>query len=155
MKSPLIIVAMLCSPALAAPPGGLPPPSSVYRFDVSITGLDTTPATYALVLAEAQQGRIESGANIPYPGASGVSRELLGMELKMTYVQRGSVLLLEGDFDVKSLGASGANGPTWNDLRADGLVMPITVGKPMLLTSVYDVAAHRRYEVTITAQRVL
>jgi hypothetical protein len=35
------------------------------------------------------------------------------------------------------------------------VVVPLTPGKATLFTSVYDLAAHKRYEVTLTAQRVL
>lgn len=43
---------------------------------------------------------------------------------------------------------------TIHRVRAEGVV-PITAGTPALFGSVYDLTAHRRSDVTVSAQRLL
>jgi len=160
MRSSIVLL-LLCSPAIAAPPTPgtpAPGPASIYRFDVSVTGIDAAPATYTMIVAEDRQSKLRSGPNIAYPagGSSATQREQLGMELELSYSQHAGVLLVEGDFGMTSLVPSaGTSSPTWEQLQVRDLVAPVTPGKPTLLTSVYDIATHRRYEVTITAQRLI
>ncbi|HEY1814577.1 MAG TPA: hypothetical protein VGG74_19630 [Kofleriaceae bacterium] len=160
MMRSLIVTALLCSPALAAPGSSPPPqaaPPSVYRFDVSVAGIDATPATYTMVLAENRRGELSSGTNIAYPTAAGAtSREQLGMELELSYANHNGVLFVEGEFEMSALVPSaGTSSPTWGRLHVKDLVVPVSPGKPTLLTSVYDVSVHRRYDVTITAQKLI
>ncbi|HTR52520.1 MAG TPA: hypothetical protein VMJ10_17520 [Kofleriaceae bacterium] len=156
MKTSLICslaLAALCSPALAGPP----PPSSVYRFDVTITGLDSKPATYTLMLGENQRGTVESGSNIPYATSSTTtSRESLGMKLEMSYQPQAGVLVVAGGFDLTALDASGSTAnPTWRRVGAHDMIIPVTPGKPTLFTNIYDTTAHKTYEVTVTATKLL
>jgi hypothetical protein len=157
MKRSLLLVAMLSLPAFAGPSQPTTAPASIYRFDVAIAGIDPAPATYTLILAEDKPGSLHSGPNIPYAlgSANTTQREQLGMELKLRYSQHDSVLLVEGDFDMRSVVGSNSANPSWSKVDVADIVVPVTPGKSTLLTSVYDLAAHRRYEVTVTAQRVL
>jgi hypothetical protein len=66
------------------------------------------------------------------------------------------VLLVEGEFSMSALVNAGTtSSPTWGRLHVKDLVVPVSPGKPTLLTSVYDVSVHRRYDVTITAQKLM
>jgi hypothetical protein len=156
MKASLPILAVLSSTALAAPVQPTPT-VSVYRFDVSIAGIEPSPATYTLILAEDRPGQVHSGPNIAYvSGSAGaVQREQLGVDLGLRYVERNGVLLVEGDFSMRSVVAPTGPNPSWAKVGVGDVVVPVTPGKPTLFTSVYDLAAHKRYEVTVTAQRVL
>ena len=157
MKTSLICslaLAALCSPALAGPPA---PPASIYRFDVTITGLDAKPATYSLMLGENQRGTAESGSNIPYATSSTTtSRESLGMKLEMSYQQHAGVLVVDGGFELTALDPSGSTAnPTWRRIGAHDMIVPVTPGKPTLFTNITDTTAHKTYEVTVTATKLL
>jgi hypothetical protein len=155
MKATLPLVALLSSTALAAP--APTPPASVYRFDVSVAGIDVSPATYTLLLAEDTRGKLHSGPNIPYVGGSPVAsmRENLGMDLELRYEGRNGMLLVDGSFWMRTVVVPTSPNPSWSQVHVQDVVVPVTPGKPTLFTSVYDLAAHKRYEVTLTAQRVL
>ena len=159
MKASLPVLAILSSTALAsaAAPATPPPPASVYRFDITITGIETTPATYTMLLAEDIRGKLHSGPNIPYVGGAPVAsmREQLGMDLDLRYVDHGGTLLVDGSFGMRSVVVPTSANPSWSKVDVDDVVVPVTPGKSSLFTSVYDLAAHKRYEVTLTAQRVM
>jgi hypothetical protein len=148
-----LVLAALCTPALAGPTA----PASIYRFDVTITGLDAKPATYTLMLGESQTGRVQSGSNIAYSTSStSTARENLGMSLEMSYTQHAGVLLVDGGFEVTALDPSGSPAnPTWRRVSAHDMIVPVTVGKPALLTNIYDTTAHKAYEVTVIAQKLM
>lgn len=152
-----LLVLLASSTAFASPSSGPPAPASFYRFDVSIAGVDASPVTYTLVLGEDRPGILRTGPNIPLAAASGSwSREQLGMDLDLSYMQHGGVLLVEGEFGISALvSPPSAAKPTWGRLEAKNLFVPVTPGKPTQLASLYDVTTHRRYEVTVTAQRVM
>ncbi|HEY1557946.1 MAG TPA: hypothetical protein VGF94_24120 [Kofleriaceae bacterium] len=157
MKTPItcsLVLAALCAPALAGPP---PTPASIYRFDVTINGLDAKPATYTLMLGENQLGHVSSGSNIPYATSpTSTARENLGISLEMSYQQHGAVLLVDGGFELTALDPSGSvSNPTWRRVSAHDMIVPVTVGKPTMFTSIYDTTAHKSYEVTVTAQKLL
>lgn len=145
--------------AAADPPAAAP--RSLYRFDVTITGLEAgphaAPATYTIVLTENQTGDVATGANVPLgpAGASAVARQDVGLNLRLSYTLRGETVLLAGQVEVSSAeaGAAGA-AATIHRMRADG-VAPITPGTPALFSSVYDLATRRRCDVTVSARRLL
>jgi hypothetical protein len=155
MKASLPLLAVLSSTAVAAAPTTAP--ASVYRFDVSIAGIDASPATYTLLLAENIRGELHSGPNISYFGGSpaGSIRKELGMDLKLRYAEHNGVLLVDGEFRMSAIANPSAPNPNWTQVDVGDVVVPLTPGKATLFTSVYDLAAHKRYEVTLTAQRVL
>ncbi len=149
------------STAIAAPPPPAPPPpqASIYRFDVAITGLDASakPSTYTLVLEESSHGGLSTGANIPLvaPNQSSATRQDVGLKLSFRYTLRGAVVVLEGEVEVSSADPpTAATAATLHRIRAESVV-PITAGTPALFSSLVDITSHRRYEVTVTAQRLL
>ena len=163
------VVALATTPALAvvAAPASAPPAPAVspttasfYRFDVSITGIDEAakagPATYTLVAEEGQRAELRSGWNIPYAAATGVTnRQQLGLSIELGYTLRGQTVVLEGDVEVQGVDpTSPASSPTWRRVSARSAV-PLVAGQPTLFASVYDIATKHRYEVTITAKRIL
>lgn len=177
----LSFITLLSSVARADPPRAEPPPPpppremsrvepprSVFRIDVSVTGLDdaraATPATYTLMLQENTPGVISTGANVPLQvtagGASGaagtsVARQDVGLRLHFNYTMRAEVVVLSGDVEMSSAVPSATPGPvTLHRLRAESVV-PITPGTPVLFSSVYDLTSHRRYEITVNARRML
>src|SRR5580658_3478464 len=111
MKASLPLLAVLASTTVAAAPASSPP--SVYRFDISIAGIDTSPATYTLLLAEDIRGELHSGPNIAYFGgsAAGSLRKELGVELKLRYSEHNGTLLVDGEFRMSSLANPGAPNP--------------------------------------------
>lgn len=157
MRIAPLFVLLASSTALATPTSAPPAPASVYRFDVAVTGIDASPATYTMLLAENRPSELRSGTNVPFPAPGGVAREQLGMRLELSYAQHGNLLLVEGGFDMSALvpNAAGTGAPTWGRLEAKDLVVPVTPGKPAVFASLYDVATHHRYEVTITAHRAM
>ncbi len=154
-------VVLASSAALADPP---PPdaPRSIYRFDVSVTGVEegprAAPATYTLILRENQMGSASTGANIALGAAGGAGpapRQDVGLSLRFTYTLRGEVALLTGYVELSSVEpASGGGAVTLHRVHVDG-VAPVTPGTPALLGSVYDLSTRRRYEVTVTARRLM
>lgn len=149
------------------------PPRSVYRIEVSVTGLDenarAAPATYVVNLLENQAGTVASGANVPLgplpvgsagSGTLGVPggaspRQDVGLTIHLAYSLRGSVVLVTGGVEISSADAPGpGTAATIHRVRVEG-VTPVTPGTPAVFGSVYDLASHRRYEVTLTARRVL
>ena len=164
------VTALLTAPALAvvaAPSAPAPTASAVspatasfYRFEVSIAGIDEGPkagaATYTLVAEESQRAELRSGWNIPYASATGVtSRQQLGLGIELGYTLRGATVVVEGDVEIQGVDpASPAGSPTWRRVSARSVV-PLVAGQPTQFASVYDIASKHRYEVTITAKRVL
>ena len=157
MRIAPMLVLLASSTALAAPPAAPPAPASVYRFDLSVTGIDASPATYTMLLAEGHRSELRSGTNVPFTAGGGIAREQLGMRLDLQYEQRGNMLLVEGGFDMSALvpSTAGTGAPTWGRLEAKDLVVPVTPDKPVMFASLYDVATHHRYQVTITAHRAM
>ncbi len=153
-------LAVVAAPSAPAPAAATPATASFYRFDVSITGIDEGPkagaATYTLVAEEGQRAELRSGWNIPYASATGVtSRQQLGLGIELGYTLRGATVVLEGDVEIQGVDpASPAGSPTWRRVSARSAV-PLVAGQPTLFASVYDIASKHRYEVTITAKRVL
>jgi hypothetical protein len=139
---------------------------SVYRIEVSVTGLDAsahpTPATYTLVMMENQAGAISSGTNVPLsvgstalPGAPLGPRQDVGLSLHLTYNLRGAVVLLTGEVEFSSVEPNTPGGAAViHRVRVAGTTA-VTPGHPALLGSVFDLVTHRRYEVTVAAQRIL
>ena len=149
-----ITLAALCSPALAGPP---PMPASVYRFDVTITGLDAKPATYTMMIGENLQGHVQSGSNISFATSSTTTaRENLGVTIDLAYQQHAGVLIVDGGFEITALDPSGSvSNPTWRRVGAHDMIVPVTAGKPTLFANIYDTTAHKTYEVTVTATKLL
>jgi len=146
------------STAAADPPAAAP--RSLYRFDVTITGLEdgprAAPATYTIVLTENQSGAVASGDNVSLgPSAAGaVARQDVGLSLRLSYSLRGETVLLAGLVEVSSAVSGGGGAATIHRMRADG-VTPITPGTPALFSSVYDPVTRRRCDVTVSARRLL
>lgn len=149
---------LVAAPAHADPPA--PAARPVYRFDFTVVGLDDArsgPATYTLVLQENQTGHVSTGTNIALgSGASGSAapRMDVGLNLRFSFERRGAALLLSGGFELSTADATGGGPVSVRRVRSESVVA-VTPGTPALLTSVHDVASHRRYEVTVSAQRVL
>lgn len=144
------------TPVAAAAPSAS---ASIYRFDVSITGMDPKggPTQYTLVLQENQHGELQTGSNIPLAplGASQAPRQQIGLEMKFMYELRGSVVVLSGDVELTTADpATPTAGPTLHRIRAESAV-PITPGQPALFSSLYDLNTKHRVEITVTAQRLL
>ncbi len=140
-----------------------PPPAArpVYRFDFAVTGVEdgprANPATYTLVLQENQTGHVSTGTNIPLgPAANGAvaARMDVGLNLHFSFAQRGTALLLSGGFELSTADATGAGPVSVHRVRSESVVA-VSPGTPALVTSVYDLTSHRRYEVTVSAQRVM
>lgn len=157
----LLVVVLGAAPAYADPPA---PPSSarpVYRFDFAVTGVDdgprSNPATYTLVLQENQTGHVSTGTNIALgPSANGAAapRMDVGLNLHFSFAQRGPALLLTGGFELSTADATGGGPVSVHRVRSESVVA-VSPGTPALVTSVYDLTSHRRYEVTVSAQRVM
>lgn len=159
---PLLVVTGLlgAAPAWADPPS---PAASrpVYRFDFAVTGVDdgprASPATYTLVLQENQTGHVSTGTNIalgPTPAGGAAPRMDVGLNLHFSFAQRGTALLLSGGFELSTADAAGAGPVSIHRVRSESVVA-VSPGTPALVTSVYDLTSHRRYEVTVSAQRVM
>lgn len=139
-------------------------PRSVYRLDVSITGIEegarAAAATYVIMVEEHQTGGLSTGANVPLVGSGSSTapmspRQDVGLSLRFSYELRGQVLLVTGNVEMSSVEPSSSPAPvSIHHLRAEG-VTAVTPGTPTLFTSIYDIQSHRRYEVTINARRVL
>ena len=158
------VLALSTAPALAAPSAPAAPPTpavasapaapSFYRLEVSISdGTKATPDAYSMVLEENQHGRLQSGQNVSL--GAGV-RQAVGLELGFSYTLRGAVLVLDGEVEMSSIDpttvASGA--PTIRRVKAV-LIAPVVPGTPMQFVSLYDVNTKHRYEVTVSAKRVM
>lgn len=155
MKLALAVVvasSVLALPALADPqpqPQQPQPARSVYKFDVSITGIDAQPATYAIVVEENERGVLSSGANVQI----GNTRQELGLQLKLSYSQRGGAIVASGDFEMSNADQT-SNPVSFHKIRAAGSAA-ITGSKPALLASVYDPQSKKRYEVSVTATKMM
>lgn len=138
----------------------------IYRFDVSITGIETgaqaQPATFTIILEENQVGMVHTGSNVPLvargaPGAAAVvaPRQDVGLSLRFTFTSRGPAVVLNGSVEFSAVDpAAGAGPAVIHRVRVDGAV-PVTPGTPTLFGSAYDVTTHRRYEINVTARRLL
>lgn len=155
------LVALSSRAAHADPPPS--PPRSLYRIEVTITGLEDgahpAPATYSLVLQENQSGMVSTGANVPLVTGSGsnqiAARQDVGLNLRLSYSLRGETVLLSGQVEMSSVdAATGASPAVIHRMRADGVVA-VAPGAPAVLASVYDLGTHRRCEVTVAARRLL
>jgi len=163
------VLALSTAPALAAPSAPAAPPTpavasapaapSFYRLEVSISdGTKPTPDTYSMVLEENQHGRLQTGENVSLGGGAngGMARQAIGLELGFSYTMRGAVLVLDGEVEMSSLDpttvASGA--PTFRRLKAV-LVAPVVPGTPTQFVSLYDVSTKHRFEVTVSAKRLM
>lgn len=150
-------------PPPAAPPGAPSPPRPVYRFDVTITGVDQDPrapaATFALNLEENQRGGFSTGSNVPLttgnasPGAA-VARQDVGLNVHFSFVLRGSTPVVSGNVELSSVDAGGAGPSTIHRFRVEGFAA-VAPGSPAMFASLYDLTTRRRYEVTIGARRLL
>jgi len=157
--SPLLLAAVV-TPAFADnAPAATPPAATIYRFEVSITGIEqdpkAAPATYTLTLQENTTGLVSTGANIAMTSGQNATRQNVGLDIKMSYTLRNGVVVLSGDLEMSAVEATQTNGaPNIHRVRAEN-VIPITGTSPTLFTSVYDVVSHRRYEVNVSAKKLL
>jgi hypothetical protein len=152
------------APAPAPPPPGVAhsaePTPTFYQLEVAIAGIDTgpqaKPSTFTMMLTEGEKETIHTGWNVPYSaGGNSVQREQLGLSLIFRYTTHGTALVLDGEVELTSGDqTTPATSPTWHQLRAQGAI-PMVVGTPTLFTSVYDIASKHRYEVTVTAKRLM
>jgi hypothetical protein len=151
-------------PTPPASPSAPTPPRPVYRFDVTIAGVDQDPrapaATFALNLEENQRGGFSTGSNVPLttgnasPGAA-VARQDVGLHVHFSFVLRGSTPVVSGNLELSSVDAAGGAGPsTVHRFRVEGFAA-VTPGSPAMFASLYDLTTRRRYEVTIGARRLL
>ncbi|HUJ61818.1 MAG TPA: hypothetical protein VLX92_25110 [Kofleriaceae bacterium] len=141
------VLAMLSAPALAETPST---PHALYRFDISIAGLDHDPATYSVFLEENVDGQVSTGANIPLATGTTTFREQTGLNMHFKFHLRDKIVVLEGDVEL----STPTGGAVFHRVRAQGVV-PINPGTPATFTSLYDITSHHRYEVSVTASRLL
>jgi hypothetical protein len=158
--APIVPILLALAPLTAAADPA-PPARSLYRLDVTINGLGDgprpAPATYTLFLEEHATAELSTGLNLPISGATSVTRQDVGLQLKFSYELRGAAVILGGQIELSSAepGPGAAPGsPTLRRLRATSVVA-VTPGTPALFTSVTDAATHRRTEVTVAVQRML
>ena len=141
------------------------PPRSLYRLEVTLTGVDPAahpaPATYSLVLLENEMGTLSTGTNIALNAGPGTPpgfvspRQDVGLSLHVMYTLRGAAVLVTSNVELSAADQQASTGPAAiHRVRIDGTV-PVTPGHPAVLGSVFDLVSHRRYEVTVAAQRVL
>jgi hypothetical protein len=150
--SPLML-AILATPAFADTAPAATPAPSIYRFEISITGMDpdpkAAPATYTLTLQEGRAGTIATGANIALSTGQSAARQNVGLDIKMEYTLRGGTVILDGDVELTALEP---NSSTIHRVRASDTV---PINGTTLFASVYDVVSHRRYEVNVSAKKLL
>ncbi len=157
---PLALLAVAAASASAdsakpapAPP---PPPASMYRLDVSITGLDAdpkaAPATYSLTLEEDTRGALGTGTNLPLQPAAkdgAVPRIDIGMRLGFKYRSvNATTIVVSGDLEMEAV--EQASPTVFHKVRVEGATA-VTGSTPSQLASVFDNVSHRRVEVSITA----
>jgi hypothetical protein len=164
MSKTLVLAAIALAGATAsadsAAPAPAPAPLSVYRFDVSITNLDTDPkappATYSVVLDDEKSGTLEAGANVPLSPATGgmqATRMNIGVKLGLRYrTAPAGAIVVNGDFELTTADSASS----FHRIRAEGATAIASgTASPTQLASVYDPQTHRRYDITVTAHRVL
>nr|HEX4317802.1 DUF748 domain-containing protein [Kofleriaceae bacterium] len=162
MKTSLVaataLVAALSSVALADATPPAPPATAVYKLDISISGLDAdpkaAPATYSLAVEEGNTGTLETGANIAVGGASSQMRMNVGLKLGMHARMHGSTLVIAGDVEMSTVDSSAPAQSNIHRIRAEGATAA-ALDKSAQLASVYDPQSKRRYDITVTAHRVL
>ena len=158
-----LFAALMLSSSIA---GADPPTStvpavarSIFRFDFTVHGIDenphAVPATYTLFLAENQSGSVSTGTNVPLvvtstsAGPTSSARQDIGLNLHFSFVIQGAVLVLTGSTEMSSVDPAGTNGlAAIHRMHADGVV-PVTPGRPTLVSSVSDLSTHRRYEIMV------
>jgi hypothetical protein len=153
MLRSLVIASLLAAPALA---DSATPPGSIYRFDIAISGMESdpkaAPATYTLTLEENRGGKFGTGANI---SISSNMRQNVGLDFEGKFSLRGTTVVFDGDMQLTSIEPTTTNGATTLHRVHAANVVPISGTAPTLFASVYDTVSHRRYEVNITAKKLL
>jgi hypothetical protein len=161
MSKTLVLAAIALAGATASADSAAPaPPSlSVYRFDVSISNLDSDPkappATYSLVLEDGKGGSFEAGANVPLSAATATlqaSRMDIGVKLSLRYrAAPAGAIVVNGNFELMTAETS----TTFHRIRAEGATAIAANAGAVQLASVYDPQTHKRYDIMVTAHRVL
>ena len=148
MKSLLSLICLVgASGAALADPA----PQHVYRLDYTITevaaGKPAETSAYTLTLEEQDVGELKLGKNMALRPSN--ARVDVGLKIQAHYTTIGNDVLLQSDVEV-----SAAEDPTTIRkiaARGDALVTP---GKPALVSSLDDPAAHKRYEVNVTVTKL-
>jgi hypothetical protein len=155
---PLALV-LLSAAAASADSAKPPPPASLYRLDISITGLDpdpkAAPATYSVMAEEDHRATLSTSSNIPLQSGSkdaAVPRMDVGVKLTVEYRHfDASTIVVEGDIEISAV--EQASPTTVHRVRVEGATA-VTSGAAQL-ASVYDNQSHRRYDISITAHKIL
>ena len=150
--------------AIADPPATtIPAPTrSIYRFDFAVHGIDDNPTlfrpqrTRSSPDGRTQSGSVSTGTNVPLviastsAGPTSSARQDVGLNLHFSFAMQGSVLVLTGSTEgMSSLDpASTGSFAAIHRIHADG-VIPVTPGRPTLVSSVFDLSTRRRYEIMV------
>ena len=127
----------------------------LYRFDFVVSSREAgkAPASsaFTLNLEEERGGEIGMGVNMPIspPSSSTVSRADVGLKLHCSFTPAGDALLLHDSVEMSAVDDL----PTIRKLTANGDTF-VEPGKPVLVASLEDASAHKRYEVMVTATKL-
>lgn len=132
-----------------------PEERSVYRFDITISSVDsvkhlTTSSNHSLILEESTPGELRIGQNVPLTVSGNVSaRQDVGLLLRGIFNPVGQDLLMDLTVEMSSLEDGAAIRKTV--IRSDALLSPNT---PSVVSSTEDPTNHNTLAVTMSAAKL-
>ncbi len=125
----------------------------MYRFDFVVTTADAgkpaTSSSYTLSLEEHQRGEVHVGSNIALTPSN--ARQDVGLRLRCDYRFAGGDLMLSENTEISSAD-EGVVAIHKVSAVSEAWVVP---GTPTLITSLDEPVSHKRYQVIVTATKLL
>jgi hypothetical protein len=126
----------------------------VYRLDFVLTTADVgqpaTSSSYTLNLEERQSGEVRMGTNIVLSPSS--ARIDVGLKLWCSYRFEGADLVLREQTEISAVDEPGPSTIHKVSSTSEAWVVP---GTPTLVASMDEPGTHKRYQVTVTATKLL
>jgi hypothetical protein len=139
----------------------------VYRLDFVLTTADVgqpaTSSSYTLNLEERQSGEVRMGRNVALSPSS--ARIDVGLKIWCSYRFEGADLVLREQTEISALDEPGpstgvrdvppAAGPSTIHKVSSSSEAWVVPGTPTLVASMDEPGTHKRYQVTVTATKLL
>lgn len=136
------------------------PARSAYRLEFAFFELEggkrTNQRDYSMVVLDDNRGSIKSGTRMPLQGEKGPIYMDVGLSIQCRLIPRHDKVHAEIDLDFNSLASPEQTSSATPLLRHNNQHVStiLTVGKPMLLTSIEDITSNKRIQVEMKVTKL-